>query len=114
MKNLILLLALVAGQANTLQDRPVVRLQPHRDTIGTDFGGKLLKLDHAPALLRLPPKAPKLDDDGNPWSVEIKNFGPGPVTVADQSKFKVEITVGQTVFIYSSGAGYSLKPGGTF
>jgi hypothetical protein len=112
MNTLMLFLALIAGQSVTMQERPVVRLLPHHDSIDVNFGGKLLKLDHAPAILHLPQHPPTLDDEGNPWSLEIKNFGPDAVTVADREKFKVQIAVGQTIFINSNGAAYVLKANG--
>jgi hypothetical protein len=47
MKVLLILLALFVAQQNSLQDRTVVHLRPHRNTIENDFGGKLLELINA-------------------------------------------------------------------
>jgi hypothetical protein len=109
MKITLILLALLVGQTNKLQQRPVVHLQPHRTSIDIGFGGHLLELINAPGLVNLPAVPPKLDFQGGAWSVDVKNMGPGTVTVAGKAQFSVKVTVGQTVHIYSDGAGYSLK-----
>jgi hypothetical protein len=94
---------------NTLQDKQVVHLQPHSGAIRADFGGKLLELQNAPATVYLPMEPPKLDSEGNPWSVDIKNMGPGMVTVVGASQFSSRIIVGQTVHVFSNGTSYSMK-----
>ena len=50
MKMLIISIAFVIGQMNTLQDKPVVHLRPHSGAIQVDFGGKKLELIHAPTI----------------------------------------------------------------
>jgi len=112
-KSLFVFLALFAGQMMTLQDEPVVRLQPHRDSIEAGFGGKMLQLSNAPAIVHLPISPPKLDDHGNPWKVDVKNFGPGSVTVVDKSGFNAQVSAGQTVHIYWNGTVYSLHAAGS-
>jgi hypothetical protein len=109
MKMILLYTAFIIGQVNTLQDKPVVHLEPHRDTIQIDFGGKLLQLINAPATIQLPKLPPRLDSHGNPWSIEIKNLGPVRVTVVGNGQFSLRIVVGQTVHIFSNGTSYSLK-----
>jgi len=109
MKVLLVGLALVIGQMNTLQGKQVVHLQPHSGAIRSDFGGKLLELQNAPKIVYLPMAPPKLDSQGNPWSVDIKNMGPGMVTVVGASQFSSRIIVGQTVQVLSNGTSYSLK-----
>ena len=113
MKSFIVFLALFAGQMMTHQDEAVVRLQPHRDSIEAGFGGKMLQLSNAPAIVRLPISPPRLDEQGNPWKVDVKNLGPGAVTVVDKSGFKVQIPAGQTVHIYWNGTVFSLHGGGS-
>ena len=108
MKTVLFYLALFAGQMNTMQARPVVRLQPHKDSIKTDFGGDLVELINAPKVVTLPKSPPTLDVLGNPWAVEVKNLGPGIVTVvADKVHFSLQLNVGQTVQIKSTPVGYS-------
>jgi hypothetical protein len=107
MKTVLFYLALFAGQMNTMQARPVVRLQPHKDSIKTDFGGDLVELINAPKVVTLPKSPPTLDAQGNPWAVEVKNLGPGIVTVADGVHFSLQLNVGQTVQIKSTPVGYS-------
>jgi hypothetical protein len=109
MKTLLICLALFIGQMNTLQDKPVVHLQAHHNSIQVEFGGKLLELVNAPTVITLPATLPKLDSQGAPWSIDIKNLGPGSVTVVGKSRFGVQISVGQTVRINSSGSEYSVK-----
>ena len=109
MKALLICVAVVIGQMNTLQDKQVVHLQPHSGAIRADFGGKLLELLDAPAIIYLPMAPPKLDSQGNAWSVDIRNLGPGAVTVVGTSQFSSRIIVGQTVHVFSNGRSYSLK-----
>jgi hypothetical protein len=109
MKTSLICLALFIGQMNTLQDKQVVHLQAHRNNIAIAFGGDLLELLNAPQIVNLPPSPPKLDSQGNPWSVDVKNLGPGAVTVVDKAQFSVHIHVGQTVHILSNGTAYTLK-----
>jgi hypothetical protein len=109
MKTSLICLALFVGQMNTLQDKPVVHLQPHRNSIDIGFGGDLLELLNAPALLNLPALPPRVDSQGRPWSIDVKNLGPGAVTVAGKDQFSVPIKVGKTVHISWNGTAYSLK-----
>jgi hypothetical protein len=94
---------------NTLQDKTVVHLQPHRNSISSIFGGELLELANAPSVIDLPLHPPKVDSQGIPWSIDIKNLGPMTVTVIDKPQFNVQINVGQTVHIYWNGTVYLLK-----
>ena len=94
---------------NSLQEKPIVHLQPHKNFIGTEFGGDLVELISAPTVILLPTQPPLLDSQGGSWSVDVKNFGPNTVTVSGKSQFSVQVSVGQTVHIYSNGSVYSLK-----
>ena len=106
MSRLLVLLALIVGQMNTLQEKPVVRLQPHSAAIPISFGGKQLELINAPAMISLPKSPPKQDDQGDRWLIQIKNFGPNAVSVVDAGHFNIQINVGQTVQIESNGERY--------
>jgi hypothetical protein len=106
MKTFLIYLALFAGQYNTLQDKPVVRLQPHQDFIPAEFGGDLVELMNAPPQVRLPP--PRLvDSHGHQWLIEVRNLGPGTVTIVGKAQFHVELPVGHSVDIKATNAGYS-------
>jgi hypothetical protein len=106
MKTLLIYLALFAGQYNTLQDKPVVRLHPHQDFIPVEFGGDLVELKNAPPQVQLPP--PRLvDSHGRPWSIDVRNLGPGTVTIVGKAQFRVEVPVGHSVSIKVTDAGYS-------
>jgi starvation-inducible outer membrane lipoprotein len=109
MKALLVSVAVLIGQMNTLQEKQVVHLQPHSGAIRADFGGKLVELQNAPTIVYLPMAPPKLDSKGNPWSVDIKNMGPGIVTVIGASQFSFRIIVGRTVHVLSNGISYSLR-----
>ena len=108
-KALLIGLGLMIGQMNTLQSKQVVHLQPHSGAIRAEFGGKRLELLDAPATVFLPMEPPKLDSEGVPWTVDIKNMGPRMVTVVGGSRFSSRIIVGQTVHVFSNGTSYSLK-----
>lgn len=109
MKTLLIYLALLTGQMNMLQEKQVVHLAPNHAGIDAAFGGDLLELINAPAVIQLPVMPPKTDSAGKPWVVDVKNLGPGIVTVQGKGQFSARINVGQTVHIFSNGAAYSLK-----
>lgn len=109
MKILAVSLALLFGQMVTMQQKPVVHLKPHKDGIEVGFTGMLLELDHSPQIIHLPQYPPKPDPQGNEWHVDVKNFGPLPVTVVDTTHFSKQILLNQTIHIYSNGTFYLLK-----
>jgi len=109
MKPFVIALALFAGQAMTLQDKPVVHLRPHTNAIDATFRGSLLELSQPPATLFLPTPPPGPGDDGTPWTIDVKNFGPSPVTIVGRAPFSVPVAIGQTVHIVSNGRTYLLK-----
>jgi hypothetical protein len=109
MKSLLALLALFAGQAVTLQSKPVVHLRPHTDVIDPAFAGSLVELMRTPAVIHLPSPPPKVDASGVQWTVDVKNFGPTPVTVVYKTTFTVPVAVNETVHIVSDGDRYILK-----
>jgi hypothetical protein len=109
MKTFLICTAVIIGQMNAQQTKQVAHLPPNRDTIPAEFGGKLLELTNAPAIVYLPTTAPKLDSQGQPWSVDIENLGPGVTAVLGQGEFTERIRVGQTVHVVWNGSSYSLK-----
>jgi hypothetical protein len=109
MKTFVMCLAILSGQMITLQNKPIVRMQPHRSAIDIAFGGDLLELVNTPAIISLPLVPPKTDSKGNPWVVDVKNLGPAAVTVVGKAQFSTQISVGQTVHIYSNGTAYSVN-----
>jgi hypothetical protein len=106
MKALLLVALVFIGQMNSLQDRPVVHLAPHRNFISIDFGGKLLELINSPAAISLPADPPRLDSKGERWSIDIRNFGPANVTVVGRPPLKISVSVGETVRIAWDGTEY--------
>lgn len=113
MKSLLVFFSLLALQMNTLQPKPVVHLRPGRNVIESQFGGKLLELVDSPAVVHLPQVPQKLDDEGNPWCLDVKNLGPKAVTIVGKGQFSIQVSVGQTTHIYSNGQIYSLNAGGS-
>jgi hypothetical protein len=109
MRPLLLSFALVAAQAISMQQKPVVHLKANTAAIEAFWGGSILELRQAPAVVYLPPKPPKPDAGGNRWTLDVKNFGPLPVTVEDKHGFSTPVTVNQTIHIVSNGSAYSLK-----
>jgi hypothetical protein len=109
MKTSFICLAILIGQMNMLQNRPVVHLQPHSNSIDIGFGGELLELTGAPRVINLPLFPSEGDYQKIPWTLDIKNLGPVAVTVAGKALFSVRINVGQTVRIYWNGMAYSFK-----
>lgn len=95
------------GTLNTLQDKPVVRLPPHQRSIPID-GGDLVELKNAPPTVELPQQAPAVNSHGRPWLIDVRNLGPGTVTVIGRPQFSLLLTVGQTAHIKSTNTGYSL------
>jgi hypothetical protein len=110
MRHFLIYLALIAGQMNTLQDKPVVHLHPHQDVIPADFGGDLVVLVNGPTVVHLPNLPPTLDAQRRPWAVFVQNLGPGRVTVVGKSQFSVEVSVNRTVQIKSNGTAYASVP----
>ena len=110
MRELTIGFILFLAQLNPLQPRPVVHLQPHKSVIEARFNGDSVELINAPDIVHLPVSPPKPDSQGIPWSVEVKNLGPNPVTILNKiTHFRVLIHVGQTLHIQSSGSKYVLK-----
>ena len=87
MKSLLIYLALIAGQMNTLQSKPVVRLHPHQDNIPVEFGSDIVVLANEPAVLHLPSMPSALDWQRKPWAVEVKNLGRGVVAIVGKAQF---------------------------
>jgi hypothetical protein len=110
MRTLLTSLALVVAQMNSLQEKTVVHLEPHSGAIQANFGGKVLELREAPTIIYLPMAPPKLDSQGNSWSVDIKNLGPGEVNVVGTNQFELRIVVGKTAHVFSNGTSYYIKP----
>ena len=108
MKTLILCFCIFVSPL-IAQEKPVVYLQPHHESVDAKFGGSILKLMNAPPVISLPTPPPLLDMQGNQWAIDIKNLGPHAVTVSDRSQFTQNIMVGETLHISSNGKSYELK-----
>jgi len=109
METMLGVLVLIAAQAMSLQEKPVVHLKPHTALIEIAFGGSLVELSYAPPIVHLPPSPPRPDAAGNQWAVDVKNFGPAPVTIVDTGTFSAPVAVNQTIHINSNGSFYILK-----
>lgn len=107
MRLFLVSIALFAGQFHTLQDRPVVHLHPHQDFIPVEFGGDTVVVASGPKIVHLPSLPPTLDSQRKPWSINVRNLGPGSITVVGKSDFTVRIDVDRTIEIKSNGTDYS-------
>ena len=96
-------------QMMTMSAKPIVHLVPNAHEIDPVTGGKLLELINSPPALTLPHKLPVIDSLGHPWLVDIKNLGPGVVTVTGKGQFTVVIQMGQTIHIACNGSVYTVK-----
>jgi hypothetical protein len=99
MKLFLFCLALFAGQSNTSQNEGVVRLPPHMNTIPTTDGGKMVELLYTAPTLFLPRQVPPPDADGKPWYVDVRNLGPGEITLTGVESFVVHLQPKQVVRI---------------
>jgi hypothetical protein len=109
MKTILLSVALFAGQMITMQDKPVVHLPARQDSITKAFGGSLLELINAPAVIHLPANPTEQSPLGTIWVLDVKNLGPNGVTIVGKNGFSVQAMVGQTIHIVLNGSTYSLK-----
>ena len=85
MKYMLFALIFIAGQAITMQDKPVIHLKPHSNTIDPAFRGSLVELSNAPATVYLPASPP------------------APVTIVSKQNFNTTISVNQTIHILANG-----------
>ena len=99
MKLFLFCLALFAGQSNTSQNEAVVRLPPHAYSIPNNDGGKMVELLYTAPFLSLPKQVPQPDADGKPWYVDVRNLGPGEVTLTGVAGFEVHLQPKQVVRI---------------
>jgi hypothetical protein len=104
---LLLCLALFAGQLQTSQNEVVVRLPPHVVSIPANDGGKMVELLYTAPSLSLPKRIPPVDADGKAWYVDVRNLGPGEVTVQGTEGFVVHLQPKQVVRIRTSGNTYA-------
>jgi hypothetical protein len=110
MRMLAAICILAAGQLMSLQPKQVVYLPPHKNAIEVRFNGCVLELINSPGVIHLPANPPRPNAKGEEWSIEVKNFGPRPVTITgDKTHFNTVIRVGQTLRIDSNGSEYLLK-----
>jgi hypothetical protein len=65
-------------------------------------------LANGPAVLHLPSIPPVLDSQRKPWAVEVKNLGPGVVTIIGKAQFTAQVNVDRTLEIQSNGVIYSI------
>jgi len=107
MKILLIYLFLFAGQMNTLQSKPIVRLPSHQNFIPLELDGDVVELKSPPPTVRLPDPLPVQGTHGDPWVVVVRNLGPGTVTIVGRAQFSVRLSLGQTVQIKATKTGYS-------
>jgi hypothetical protein len=104
---LLLCLALFAGQLQMSQNEAVVRLPPHQYSIPAIDGGKMVELLYTPPSVSLPKQIPPRDAEGKAWYVDVRNLGPGEVTLQGAGGFVVHLQPKQVVRIRASGNTYT-------
>jgi len=65
-------------------------------------------LSNGPAVVHLPSTPPTVDAQRKPWAVDVKNLGPGVVTIVGKAQFSIKVNVDRTVQIRSNGVMYSI------
>lgn len=108
MKLLLLGTAIFIGQLQTSQKEEVVRLPPHKTSIPVSSGGTMVELLYAEPSLYLPKQIPEVDTLGEIWHVDVKNLGPGDVTLQGVGGFSVRLQPNQVVRIRTAGNTYSV------
>lgn len=109
MTKMLLVMLAFFGPLISSQQKPIIHFPPNQARINATYGGKLVQLIDAPTEIALPQIPPKLDSQGNPWAVEIKNLGPRSVNLVSNSSFSTILHVNETVQIDSDGTTYKLK-----
>jgi hypothetical protein len=107
MKLFLFSLALLAGQLQASQNEAVVRLPPHVVAIPTADGGKMVELLYTAPSLLLPRQVPPPDADGKAWYVDVRNLGPGEVTLTGVEGFVVHLQPKQVVRIRAGVNSYT-------
>lgn len=107
MKLVLLGAALFMGQSQ-VPHTSTVRLPAHVSQISMADGGKTVELLDAAPLVSLPQQPPHVSFNGVPWYVDIKNLGPGSITLQGNNGFTVHLTPNGFVHIRSVGTGYAV------
>jgi hypothetical protein len=107
MKLLLCCFALFVGQIQTSQNQDVVRLPPHTLSIPATDGGKMVELLYAEPVLSLPKNPPPVDAAGEPWYIDVKNFGPGDVQLTGNNGFAAHLRPKDVVRIRTVGGTYT-------
>jgi hypothetical protein len=107
MKLFLLCIALFLGQSQNSQNA-VVRLPAHTPKISASDGGRTVELLDAAPIVYLPQQPPHVSLNGVPWYVDVKNLGPGSVTLQGNNGFTVHLKPNGFVHIRSVGTGYAV------
>ena len=106
MKLFLFCIALFMGQSDTSQ-HGVIRLPPHTSKISVSDGGKTVELLDAAPIVYLPQQPPHMSFNGLPWYVDVRNLGPGSVTLQGNNNFAVHLLPNGTVHVRTVATGYA-------
>jgi hypothetical protein len=106
MKLFLLCIALFVGQSQISQNG-VVRLPAHTSKISVSDGGKTVELLDAAPIVYLPQQPPHMSFGGVPWYVDVKNPGPGSVTLRGNNNFTVHLSPNGMVHARTVATGYA-------
>jgi hypothetical protein len=106
MKPFLLCIVLFMGQTQPPQNG-VVRLPAHASKVSVSDGGKTVELLDAAPIVYLPQQPPHMSFGGVPWYVDIRNLGPGSVTLQGNSNFSVHLVPNGTVRVHTVATGYA-------
>jgi hypothetical protein len=103
---LLFCIALFMGQSQMSQN-VVVRLPAHASEISISDGGKTVELLDAAPIVSLPQQPPHMSFNGVPWYVNVRNLGPGKVTVRGNNGFTIHLMPNGMAHIGTVATGYS-------
>jgi len=107
MRLFILYAAIFALQTQLSSSEEVVRLPAHTATIPAADGGKLVELLYSPPAISLPKEPPQVGFHGAGWWVDVRNLGPGDVSLEGKGGFTAHLRPKETVRIRAAGTGYT-------
>jgi hypothetical protein len=107
-------IALMIGQMPTLSGQPVIHLSATAESIRTDYRGSTVELKNSRPVIYLPVNVPKSDASSESWYVDVKNLGPGDVTIKQTAQsasagggFTLILHAGDFARIRAVGSGYA-------
>ena len=105
MKLFLVCIALFIGQSQISQNE-IIRPPAHTSKISLSDGGRTIELIDAAPIVYLPQNPPHMSFGGVPWYVDVRNLGPGTVTLRGNNNFAVHLLPNGTVHVRTVVTGY--------